>query len=275
MRGIFASIFNQAYLGAGADALAGGVARNRILPEVHAYGVFTGHFDFGLMERVPARDSGWEYRWGSSLGGGSESMVQGSALNVLGDFQPTTSTLFYTGLDLDLGYRSRFSESIRMRYRLTAQPTLFHADYSGSGAQYRIESTQLTFRWRQENEWTLTLDTPFVPEFDLGVLALLGPQPTPFVFLPRTWDAVHDLKPWPAPGQLVGLGGRLHIYHPDGIVGLQLDGGFYGGYLGASAAFHLYWFQLAVGTYGVEQTSGYRIEESRIGFVSVGGQIAL
>jgi hypothetical protein len=275
VKGIFAPYFNQAYLGGGADALAGGSARNRILPEVRAYGVFSGHFDFGLMERAPKRESGWEYRWGSSLGGGTQSVVQGSALSLIGELRPTTSALFYTGLDLDLGYRSRFNPWIGGRYRVSIAPTFFHADYSSSGTQYRIESSQFIFRWREENEWTLTLDTPYVPEIDLGILAIFGAQPTPLQFLPRTWDAVHDLRPWPAAGQLVGFGGRGHIYHPDGILGLQFDGGFYGGYLGASAAFHLYWFQIAAGTYGVEQTSGFRVDESRIGFVSVGGQIAL
>jgi hypothetical protein len=265
---------NQGYFGVGADALVGGVATNRILPQVQAYEVFSSHLDFGLMQRVPDRDSGWEYRWGSTLGIGQESLLQGSAVDLVGQ-SPNQSALFYTGLDFDLGFKNHLSDVLKERYLITLAPTLFHSDFSDSGEQYQIASDQLNVRWREENEWDLTFDTPFKPLLDFGVLALFGQQPTPIQFLPRTWDAIHNLDAWPSAGQLVGLGTRAHFYDSEGHFGLFLDGGFYGGYFGGSAALYIYGIELAAGTYGLEESAGYRIEESRIRFVSLGGSIAL
>lgn len=266
---------NQGYFGVGADALVGGTATNRILPQIQAYEVYSSHIDFGLMQRVPNHDSGWEYRWGSTLGLGQEALVQGSAVDLVGQFEPNKSAVFYTGLDFDLGFKNHLSDVLKESYRLSATPTLFHSDFSDSSSQFKIASDQLSFRWREQNEWSVTLETPFKPLLDFGVLSIFGQQPTPIQFLPRTWDAVHNLDAWPSAGQLVGLGTRAHLYDSEGHFGLFLDGGFYGGYFGGSAALYIYGIELAAGTYGLEESSGYRIEESRVRFISLGGQIAL
>jgi hypothetical protein len=271
----FSSIANLGYFGVGVDALAGGTATNRILPEVQAYGVYTGHIDYGFMQRVPERKSGWEYRVGSTVGVGKETLIEGSAVDLLGNFAPNDSALFYTGLDLDLGYRNQFSEFLKQRYSISLSPTLFHSDFSNSDSQYAIQSDQINLRWRETNEWSIKLDSKFEPDIELGVLTIMGQQPTPITFLPRTWDAVHDLDAWPSAGQLIGLGTRIHLYDSSGHFGLLIDSGFYGGYLGASSILHVYGVQLAAGTFGLEETSGYRIAESRIEFLSIGCQIAL
>jgi hypothetical protein len=267
--------FNRAYFGVGGDALAGGVATNRILPQVEAYQVYTGHIDFGLSNRVSAHEAGWEYKVGSTVAAGQETFVQGSAIDLQGNFADNESTLFYTGLDLDLGFKNYYNPDLKEYYRLTLQPTLFHSDFSSSAAQYKIDSDQLTIRWREENEWTLVLDPPVLPQVEIGVLAILGQQPTPITFLPRTWDFVHELNTWPSAGQLVGLGTRFRLADEAGHISLTLDGGFYGGYFGASAGLQIYGVHLTTGTYGLEQSSGYRIDESRIAFVLLGGQFAL
>ncbi len=273
--GDFSNFFNTAYFGVGGDLLAGGLATNRILPQIQAYDVYTGHVDFGLSQQPKVNESGFEYRIGSTVGAGNETLVNGSVIDLLDQYSPDNSALFYTGLDLSIGYESHYSNQLSSHYRLSLNPTLFHSDHTDSGAQYEIESDQFNFRWREENEWTLAIDTPFEPNLAFGLITILGQQPTPVSFLPRTWDAVHNIEAFPALGQLVGLGTRIHLYGSSVPIGATVDGGFYGGYFGASATLHIFMIQLIAGTYGVEQSGGYRSEESRIGFFSIGGRIEI
>jgi hypothetical protein len=275
INGDFREFFNQAYFGLGGDALAGGVAVNRILPQIQAYDVYTGHLDFGLTEQPKPHESGFEYRLGSTLGAGNETLVSGSVVDLLDQYSPDNSALFYTGLDLYLGYESHYSEQLSSHYRLSLSPTLFTTDHTDSGAQYAINSDQFNFRWRQENEWTVLLDSAYEPSLAFGLVTILGQQPTPVTFLPRTWDAIHNIEAFPTVGQLIGLGSKISIYGSNFPLGLTLNGGYYGGYFGAGATLHVFMVQVMAGTYGVEQSGGYREEESRIAFLSIGGRIEL
>jgi hypothetical protein len=269
-------IIDQAYFGLGADALAGGVAHNRILPHIKAYESFSGHLDFGVVKPLPAaREAGWEYGLGSTIGAGRQTLIDESAISMLSDFAPNSATLFYTGLDAHVGFRSRMSPLLESEYRLELHPTIYHSDFSDSPSQYKLESDRTTLRWRQKNEWTLTLDSDYDPTFDIGLHTLLGQQPIPITFLPRTWDGVHDLSAWPSFGQLVGLGSKFRVYHSESGIGASVFGGFYGGYLGASAVVNIYHFEASVGTYGLEQSSGFRLSESRLEFIAIGGRLAL
>lgn len=271
----FLGIVDRAYFGAGSNALAGGAARNRILPRIQAHESFTGHLDFGLARRAPSRRSGWEYGAGTTLGAGQQTLVEGSLADLVDDFVPSRVFVFYTGLDAHLGYRNRYSESLRSSYRISLQPTFFHSDYSASGSRYPLQSDQVTLRWREQSEWELTVDTGYEPLLDLGIQAIFGQQPLPQPLLPRAWDGIHALSAWPAFGQLVGLGAKAHAYLSSEDFGACVYAGFYGGYPGAGALVHLFAIQLSAGTYGIEQRSGYRIDDSRINYVSIGGRFAL
>ena len=270
----FWGLIDQAYFGAGADAIAGGVARNRILPTIEAYESLTGHIDFGVSKELKPSAGGWDYSMGSTFGAGQQRLLKDSAIELAGNFVPTETFVFYSGIDSHLGYQNRFSESLNARYRFSLQPTLFHTDYSASGSRYLLQSDQLTLRWREQSEWDLTIDTGYEPLIDVGAHTIVGQQPLPIPLLPRTWDSVHELSVWPAFGQLVGLGSRIRLYSSRGTLGATLYGGFYGGYLGCSAHLQIYGLDLSAGTYGIEQKSGYRIDESRINFVSLGGHLA-
>jgi hypothetical protein len=144
-------------------------------------------------------------------------------------------------------------------------PTVFHANASASN-DFDIQTTRLHVRWRTRSEWTLS----WSPETETSALVIGGQQPVPHAILPRAWDAVHRLSFDPSLAQLVGLGASFTWRNGDASRFLRLDGGFFGGYWGAQAQARFDRVEARLGTLGFEQSTGYRISESRIQYATLG-----
>ncbi len=265
----FEKWFSHGYLGVGGDGLAGGSIRNRIMPELRGYSVVTAHADVGMAKEPELGTDGLDYLFGSTVGGGEQKLVQGSALEFLDHVPARQSALFYAGVDAEVGGRMEFSDALSARNRLILQPTFFHSDSSDSGYEYKIRRNSLYLRWRFENQWQALFGETQAAGGAVGLYLLSGQQPIPDRVLPRTWDSIHDINTFPAFGQLIGVGTQVRFHFSDPRYFFRLDGGFYGGYFGGGAHLGLSSVGIFAGTYGLEQTPGYRLQESRIKYVGL------
>lgn len=263
------SVFSNGYVAARADLLAGGLAKNRVFPEIKGYQTSTIQAEFGLVEPATPR-SPWQYQLGSVVGLGEQQSLDALALDLYPKAPIEKSTLFYWGADLGLGYHGYFNSSMRSQTVASLRPTLFHADSSETSNEYEIQKNQVYWRWRTESEWAVNLLRDRDAAFELSALVYGGQQPVPVSILPRAWDAVHHLKIDPSLGQLFGLGSAATLRSDDFRYSARLAAGFFGGYPGVVAQARLSWFEAGVGSLGYEQTSGYRVTESRIKFAQAG-----
>ena len=103
----------------------------------------------------------------------------------------------------------------------------------------------------------------FVKNSQISAELIASPKPLPEDWLPRTWDYVHDLYPWPELGTMVGYG--LFTQNDLGH-GFHLNGhfGFYGGYLGGDLLLRWNWLQMSFASWGIETTSAYHVLEERL-----------
>lgn len=269
-----APLFPEGYLGVGADYLVGGSARNRFLPEISAYQIYSGHIDFGFLHHPGGRalsiQEGWIAQLGSTLGAGQWNRIDALAIEFYPKAPIQKTGVFYLGGDLSLGYQTRVHPNLSQRSQAGLEPTWFTLDSTHAADSYDLQKDQWVWRWRFENEWNLEPLPHNMPGFGLGLMAITGQQPIPKQFLPRTWDAVHEVQADPAVGQLLGLGAALIFDSGSDAPSGRIDGGFFGGYWGAGASVHINAFFIGAGTWGLEQSSGYRIRESRIRFLQAG-----
>lgn len=261
----FRRFFPRGYIRTRLDTLAGGVVRNRVLPEVQGYRTTTIQVDSGFtgLPRSPNED--WGVELGSVLGIGSHESLDALAIDLFPIAPVKKSTLFYWGGTLAIALDQELGETLRVRSSATLLPTVFHANASASN-DFDIQTTRLHVRWRTRSEWTLN----WSPETETSALVIGGQQPVPHAILPRAWDAVHRLSFDPSLAQLVGLGAAFTWRNGAATRFIRLDGGFFGGYWGAQA--HARWesVEARLGTLGFEQSTGYRISESRVQYATLG-----
>ena len=261
--------FSRVKFGASLDTLEGGEIRNRILPEIDGYALYTVSASFGMERRPPTFESGIILDLGTTAGIGEARLVNGLASEFTPKIPLRKAALFYSGLTIGPGYQNRISDSIQTRHEFTWQPTWFHSDYTHSASAFAIEKNHWTHRWKLLNEWSVDFVSDGIEEIRFSLHTTLGQQPIPVALLPRIWDQIHSVEPFPSIASLAGLGSSIRFSSHDQILALQLTGGFYGGYFGAGARADLYRFSLTGGTWGVEQTTGYRISESRFKYLSL------
>jgi hypothetical protein len=226
--------------------------------------------DFDLVEAVPFEKSGWNYSIGSSLGLGEQKTVAGTATDFFSNVPIRNSVLFISGLTLSLGRQQHYDNNVRTFSLLTFKPNYFHSNYSQYSSDLQTSRDLFTFRWKMAFEWTVSIDSPTKAGAEAGIQTLAGPQPIPKDILPRTWDNIHEVKPFPVFGSTVGLGGVVRAFTNQREYLLELLGGYYGGYFGAGAEARIWKFILSAGTWGLEQTTHYRMAESRIEYLSLG-----
>jgi len=262
--------FSKGRIGLSAEALAGGIARNRVFPEVKGYGAYSFHTEYGFLEPYDRSESSWNYQLFTLLGIGKVEMVDALAIDLYPRIPSVESFLFFWGAEGTIGYKNIFSSTMWSRNQIYVSPTVFYLDESETAKKFKINHRKASLRWRTESEWRVQPFENLDPIFELGALGISGPQPTPFRPLPKSWDLIHDLETFPSAGQLFGIGSRLVLRNSDSTFSFLLDGGFYGGYLGAGANLQIKNFSLSAGSWGYEQSSGFRIIESRIRYLEVG-----
>ncbi|MEZ4814085.1 MAG: hypothetical protein R3A80_02620 [Bdellovibrionota bacterium] len=125
--------FNTMAMGFDVNSLAGGEVYNRISPKIRGYLIWDLSF-FGALSKKEAGigESGWNYLIGTSFGAGRQKLVEGEAIDFLGDTPIKESTLFYLGVDLELGHKSQFSDYMRFTYKGLLLPTFFYSQFDDS-----------------------------------------------------------------------------------------------------------------------------------------------
>jgi len=265
--------FNRYHLAIRADLLAGGLIRDRIYPVADGYMTKTAQTEIGLSKES---EEGFQYKFTEISGFGYQDLVQGTALDFIRGVTTDTSMVFIWGVDLEAGYKAKLGENSHDRFLARLSPTFFLTNHTAAVSQNKIEENEFTFRWRMENEWALDVIKSDIGAVEAGVLGITGQNPIPASFLlPRTWDAVHHLGAWPSAGQLLGFGTMAGLHTNDRKASLRVDGGFYGGYFGAGAILNIVGFQAFAGTWGIEQTAGFQLVESRIEYAGMGYSYAL
>lgn len=270
-RDYFTDYFDTTGIGVDVNTLAGGEVYNRISPKLRGYLVWDFSFFANLRRKdVACGESGWTWLVGSNFGIGRQKLVEGEAVEFLIHTPIKESTLFYLGADLELGYKSQFSENIRFTYKGMLLPTYFYSEFDDPKYVYGVKNSSTTFRWRTEFEQTYAFQPPKEGGAEIGAQLIGGQQPTPVRILPRVWDSIHQIDAFPSYGTLFGIGGVGRIYTNSRNFGLNGYGGYYGGYFGGGASLNIYGFSVEGGSFGYEQTSKFNLRESRVLYASLG-----
>jgi hypothetical protein len=250
------------------DQIAGGEIYNRISPEVRGYSVWTTSFKASLIAAPDEDKSGPEFSIGNEVGFGRQRLIDGSVADFLLGDPEIKSSIFYFGLDAGIAWKNMVSPHLRFRNRWTASPTYFYSAFKDPAYEFRVDSGKLYFRWKTETEIAALWSGWAGGE--VGVQALAGQQPVPVDLTPRIWDAVHRIEAFPSFGSAVGLGSFFRVHSRDRKFRLEGMAGFYGGYVGGALSLNLYFLKLEAGTFGLEQTAGFQVRESRVNYVSGG-----
>lgn len=263
--------FDTLGMGFNVNSLAGGEVYNRISPKVRGYLTWDLSFFTTLSKKEAGiGESGWSYLIGTNVGIGRQKIVEGEAIDFLVETPVKESTLYYVGADLGLGYKSQFSDYMRLSYKGLILPTYFYSQFDEAKYSYGVKKGIGTLRWRTEIEQTYSFQAPKEGGFEIGGQLFGGQQPTPVRILPRVWDSIHKIEVFPDYGTLVGFGGVLRAFTGSRKFLFSTYGGFYGGYFGAGANLNVYGVTLEAGRFSYEQTSKYRLRESRILYASLG-----
>ena len=255
------SVFSRGYIGLRGEVLVGGLARNRMMPEVHGYAVYSGQASFGLREAPSEKKAGFGYEVGTLVGAGKERSVHALAVDLYPEVPYEDAFIFFWGADVGASNSQVLSPLIKIDYRAELPPTYFYVEKA---------ENHIRWRWKTLSEATIRPFTDGTPVFEIAAHAILGQQPTPMHLLPRTWDTIHELEFAPSLGQLFGLGSALILRSDDRNYSARIDGGLYGGYLGTSLRGRISNFTLQVSTFGYEQSAGFRLDASRIRTLEVG-----
>ncbi len=264
--------FDASSLGIGGEGLVGGEAYNRISPRIHGYALWDVSF-FGTLSRTAPKlgESGWLWLLSSEVGIGEQKIVQGEAIDFADDDPPiSNSAIFFFAFDLGIGYHSQFSEQMRIKYQALFLPTLFHSTSKDASSTYGTTKGSSRLRWRTEFEQTFALQPIHEGGAEIGVQIFGGQQPTPVRILPRVWDSVHRLEFTPDLGSLIGIGPVIRAYTASREYDFEVYFGQYGGYKGVGASANISFLRLEAGTFGFEQSSQYRLRESRVRYASLG-----
>lgn len=252
------------------EAIAGGYVRNRISPEIEGYTTWAVNLSTGLQRHLPQDEAGWGFFVLGTTGIGQQKLIKGEVTAHLSDAIEKESALYFHGFDLGLEFQSLWSDHLRFRSGYFFMPTYFYSQSRDEDFVYQIGEGRWSHRWRAQFEVTTRTADFSSGALEIGGQVINGPQPIPMAVLPRIWDGVHEVDPNPAIGALVGLGGVVRVVSQSRLYSFEGFGGFYGGYWGAGLATRLSWFHLRVGTFGVEQSSNYRLRETRLNFVDGG-----
>jgi hypothetical protein len=261
-----AGTFERGQIRLNYDRIAGGEIFNRISPELRGYEVWATSFQAQLFSEPATDESGIEFSLGSDLGIGRQTLIEGPITDFLEEAPQNSSMLFYYGLNLSLGGKMMVSPNLRFRYGAQLNPTYFYSAFKDPSYEFRVESGKLYTRWRGESEFAALWQG--WGHGEIGVHALTGQQPVPVTIIPRVWDAVHKIEVFPSLGSVVGAGTFFRIASPSKRYSFEAMGGFYGGYVGGALNLKLYYFELQLGSFGLEQTAGFQVRESRVQYIA-------
>jgi len=260
--------FDRGLIRVNYDRLVGGEIYNRISPQLRGYSLWTTSFNARAIKAADEDKSDIGFSIGNEIGFGRQRLLDSSLTELLLDSSEIKSTVFFYGIDLGLEWKTMVTPNMRFASRYSYLPTYFHSAFKDPNYEFRVESGKFFHRWRSESDFAVLWRGGLAGEF--GVQAIFGQQPTPTLLTPRVWDAIHSIEAFPSFGSSIGMGSFIRIYGSSRKYAFDISGGFYGGYVGGSANLKLNHFHIQAGTYGLEQTAGFQVRETRLNYISGG-----
>ncbi|RYZ93709.1 MAG: hypothetical protein EOP11_27400, partial [Proteobacteria bacterium] len=225
-------------IGTRAEALLGGEISNPISPEIQAYANATGIASIGYRSlNTPGRRTTWEARL---LGGlGPEKRLYAQGAEFLDSIPVRNGLLFLGGGALQVMNSSQAGEDFFVTTDLLVRAVYFHSTTDAPRSRPEEDLSFLTFRWKLQNEWLKEIDTFLSSRTRLGIISVIGQNPTPFLNLPVTWDYQQRLKAYPGFRSTSGIGGMARFLNARALPNVALYGGFFGGAFGGGADLQL------------------------------------
>lgn len=263
---VWGCLWNRVYFSLGWDSLAGGRVQNPVLPELQGYALWMVPIETGVWFQ------GKQLSWGlGSLAGlGRQTLYQGLASAYLTDAWEEHASVFALGAGAFVEWQNEFASTLWFRTRYQIRVLHFYTHLDNPRFDYRAESDNWIWRWREQSEVMRRWKTDSAGTWAWGADLIFGAQPLPYEILPVVWDAVHDVYAFPEFAAMVGLGAIAQWTSPEEDVGLEIRSGYYAGYFGIGGALRLWKISLGLGSFGVEQSSAYRVQESRLNYLQGG-----
>mgnify|MGYP001608603397 CR=1 FL=1 len=258
------------WVGIGAEALIGGDARNPVFPEIRAYSFLSGYGEFGFGTRLPEDQYGLDWEVGLRVGAGSRESIDAPVTALLGSDPIDRGLFVYTGPEFKFGANVDVFGIARWRSRMALRPTLYGVRSYDEGLAPELGYQSWAIRWRSMTEVLFKIETIPSGMSEIGLVTLMGQQPLPVDVLPRVWDSVHHLKPFPDWRQLAGLGLVFRNSQERHHFSLRVTGGIFGGYPGGGLEFSLRDGFGSIGYWGVEMSDGYQLIGHSFGAATVG-----
>jgi len=261
--------FGMLVIGTRAEALAGGEISNPISPEIQAYANATGIASIGYRSlNAPGRKTFWEARL---LGGvGPEKRLYAQGAEFLDTIPVRNGALFLGGAFLQMMNHAQPGEDFYVTTDLFVRTVYFHSTTDAPLSKPDEDLSFFTVRWKLQNEWLKEVDTFLSSRTRLGIISVLGQNPTPFLNLPVTWDYQQHLKTYPGFRSTSGIGGIARFLNDRALPNVALYGGFFGGAFGGGADLQLGPVVLNASTYGLENFLSPSREKTRIWNATLG-----
>jgi hypothetical protein len=257
--------FRRAYFGASAEAIGTGIAENPVVPELHATALAGGSLSAGFATKLGERGPSLSY--GLTAGAGSEKRVDAYSTDVIDSIPVRTGSYTLVGADFAASHSVSLGSRADLKLGASERETLFLTTVPAAALGAGADTQLWTHRWRLDAEPGSTALTSGHGRAFAQLIA--GPQPLPVDCLPRVWDYVHALDPFPELGALVGAGGGWETAW-GARSRLRLAAGFYGGYVGAGLEGRFGAFTASAGSWGIEGSSAYQTMGSRIWSAALG-----
>ena len=251
-------LLRRLYFDTSSDALAFGRVQNPVVPELKADALLSGEIASGFDGSIEGSDVGQELRTrvGGHFGMGYEKRVDAVSTDLIENIPTEGGSLSYYGFDLRLQKDFAMIAGLAIHSSAAVSDTAFHSSIDAA--------TVSTVRWKLKNDLSGT---------SLALETVVGPQPLPVDFLPRTWDYVDQLNPWPELGAMTGAGLAWRSRLSDAWIrntSLLARGGFYGGYPGGEIGLEAGDFKASIETWGIEASSAYQTLGQRLYLATAG-----
>ncbi len=173
------------------------------------------------------------------------------------------------GIDIDVARKFELNHQYAINTHIAFKETIFETTTLPAQMDLDQKQSLITHRWKIISGIERQLLISGINKTSISLQGIAGPQPIPVDFLPRTWDYVHNLYPFPELGTMFGTG----LYFKSALshntsIGSHL--GFFGGYLGGDLLYNWKSITLSLATWGIETTSAYHILGERFWQASVG-----
>lgn len=204
------------YIEAAAEGVGTGELRNRVISELNVRILGMGTISGGITTASPDRT--WELSGGANAGLGSTKHATAVGSDLIEKLALQNDRVAMLGPDLAASHR------LGLGGEWTLQTS---ASYHGSAFFTSNQDTLFTHRWRLSVEGK---------NETLGFHAIASPQPLPIDLLPRTWEYVHDVYPFPELAATLGAGASLR-FTPNKEFSISGLAGYYAGFPGGTLEF--------------------------------------